>query len=143
MKNKTKTIRRSKLRSRSIHNTGKQSGVSLMEVLAALFVMTTGLMGLLSLQSEAMRQNKNAYFRSQATLYASNIVETIRANDIKDKDDSDLKTISSKMADLMPGGTTDISFDSNKVTIVLGWKEDRSANSPLTSMTYVAKIEDV
>ena len=55
-------------------------GFSLLEVLIALFVLAIGLLGLAQLQISSFHINQNAYYRSQATLFADGMFERMRAN---------------------------------------------------------------
>lgn len=57
-----------------------QSGASLLEVMVALIILSIGLLGLAMLQLKGMRFNTNAYFRTQATLSANDIIERMRNN---------------------------------------------------------------
>jgi type IV pilus assembly protein PilV len=56
------------------------AGFSLIEVLVAMFVFSIGLLGLAMLQLNGMRFNTDAYFRTQATLLAYDIIDRMRAN---------------------------------------------------------------
>lgn len=55
-------------------------GYTLIEVLVALVVTSIGLLGMASLQVTALKQNQNAYLRSQAMIAASDIMDRMRAN---------------------------------------------------------------
>ncbi len=57
-----------------------QAGFSLLEVLVALLILSVGLLGLAGLQVLGLRHTGNAYFRTQATLLANEMVERIHAN---------------------------------------------------------------
>lgn len=57
-----------------------QSGVSLIEILVALFTLSIGLLGLATMQSKTLQLNQSAYQRTQATLLAKDIIDRIRAN---------------------------------------------------------------
>ena len=56
------------------------SGFSLVEVMVAMLVLSIGLIGVASLQLTGLRSNQNAFFRSQATILASDIIDRMRAN---------------------------------------------------------------
>lgn len=58
----------------------RQQGVGLIEVLVAVAVLSIGLLGIGALQGVSMRNNNNAYFRTQATVMAGTIIDEIRAN---------------------------------------------------------------
>lgn len=55
-------------------------GFTLIEVLVAVLLLSIGLLGLASLQAWGLRMTGNAMHRSQATLFANDMVERIRAN---------------------------------------------------------------
>lgn len=55
-------------------------GFTLIETLVALTVLSIGLLGLASLQVQALRYNTDAYLRTQATTLAYDILDRMRAN---------------------------------------------------------------
>ncbi|MDI3325245.1 type IV pilus modification protein PilV [Pontibacterium granulatum] len=55
-------------------------GYTLIEVLVALLVISLGLLGMAALQITALKQNQNAYVRSQAVIAANDIMDRMRAN---------------------------------------------------------------
>ena len=57
-----------------------ESGFTLIEVLIALLILTVGLLGLAGLQAQGMFGSTDAALRSQATLYAYDMVERMRTN---------------------------------------------------------------
>jgi type IV pilus assembly protein PilV len=57
-----------------------QRGVSLIESMIALLVISIGLLGIASLQITAMKQNANALHNSQAVWMAYTMSDRIRAN---------------------------------------------------------------
>src|SRR5690606_3260878 len=57
-----------------------QHGFSLIEVLVALLVLSVGLLGLAMLQIEGLKHNTDAYYRTQATVLAYDIIDRMRAN---------------------------------------------------------------
>lgn len=62
------------------HRVHKPCGASLMEVLVAMLVIATGVLGLVGLQIGSAQHNRVALDRSLATLLASDLLERIRAN---------------------------------------------------------------
>ena len=58
----------------------RQSGISMVEVLVAIVVLSFGLLGLAGLQADGLRSNHDAYMRSQATLLAYDMLDRMRAN---------------------------------------------------------------
>lgn len=55
-------------------------GFSLIEVLIAMVILSIGLLGLAGLQVAGMKNNHNAYQRSQANVMAYDIADRMRAN---------------------------------------------------------------
>ncbi|MBU0602785.1 MAG: type IV pilus modification protein PilV [Gammaproteobacteria bacterium] len=59
-----------------------QAGVSLIEVLVALFVLAFGMLGIAGMQTMAMKANQSAYERNSAVISASSIAERMRTNQL-------------------------------------------------------------
>lgn len=62
------------------------AGFTLIEVLVAVFVLASGILGLAALQAASLRNNQSAYYRSQATQLAYDMADRLRAN-IRDAND--------------------------------------------------------
>ncbi|ESS74046.1 type IV pilus modification protein PilV [Methyloglobulus morosus KoM1] len=60
-----------------------QQGFTLIEVLIAMLVLALGLLGLAALQATTLKNNQNSYYRSQATQFAYDIADRIRANEVE------------------------------------------------------------
>lgn len=58
----------------------QQRGLSLIEVLIAVLVLSVGLLGLAGMNMAGIRNNHNAYMRSQATFMASDMLDRMRIN---------------------------------------------------------------
>lgn len=58
----------------------KQSGLSLLEAMIALVIISVGLLGIAALQINALKQNNSAYWNSQAVWMAHDMAERMRAN---------------------------------------------------------------
>lgn len=65
---------------RSAAPLARQRGVSLLEVLVAMLVLSLGLLGLANLQSVGLRNSHGAALISQASLLAYDMADRIRAN---------------------------------------------------------------
>ncbi len=57
-----------------------QTGMSLVEVLVTLVATSVGLLGVAALQLVTVRSNQEAYARLQASMLASSLLESMRAN---------------------------------------------------------------
>lgn len=58
----------------------RQRGVSLIEIMVAVFVLSVGVLGVVGLQMTAKRANYEAVQRATATSLAQDIIERMRAN---------------------------------------------------------------
>ena len=61
-------------------NPNNTKGFTLVEVLVAMVILAIGLLGLASLQAIALKDNQDAYLRSQANLLAYEMNDRMRAN---------------------------------------------------------------
>jgi len=59
---------------------GAHDGASLIEVLVAMVILATGLLGMVGLQTTSLRNTQDAYLRTQATLFAEDMAERMRSN---------------------------------------------------------------
>ncbi|WP_439136044.1 type IV pilus modification protein PilV [Pseudomaricurvus sp.] len=137
----------------------KQSGFALLEVMVGLFVLGVGLLGMASLQNQAVRLNNSAHLYSQASYLASDMVERIRANRQK-RDDYDLffsDTVTAAtdcgvsqctseqlkewdqsqwladLADQLPQGDGEVDIDGNTVTVKVRFDDDMGGQSAAQS----------
>src|SRR5690625_3848715 len=58
----------------------RQKGMTLIEVLVAVLVLSVGLLGLAALQGISLQSNQNAYNRTQAVSFVYEAVDFARAN---------------------------------------------------------------
>ncbi|HDQ41683.1 MAG TPA: type IV pilus modification protein PilV [Desulfonatronum sp.] len=122
------------------------AGFSLLEVLVGLIILAVGLLGLAGLQVMSLRQNNDAYLRSQATLMAYDILDRMRANrshaidgryeidfdespasSLPDAVKSDLALWKGALSATLPGpGDGSIEMSDNTVVVVtIKWQEKK------------------
>jgi type IV pilus assembly protein PilV len=89
-----------------------QDGMTLIEALVALLVLSIGLLGVAGLQWQALRSNHGAHLRSQATILAHDIADRMRANRTDALDGAYVVDIGE-----VPGGATLADLD------VVAWKQ--------------------
>jgi type IV pilus assembly protein PilV len=58
----------------------RQRGVSLIEVLVSVLVVTIGVLGAAALQATALRNNQGSYERTQTSILTQGIYDAMRAN---------------------------------------------------------------
>lgn len=126
----------------------RQAGVSLVEILVALVVLSVGLLGMANLQAAGLRANHNAYLRSQAVILAQDIADRMRANrppalagdyDIAlDATASgsgvavdDLEDWKAALATRLPAGDGAVAVANGVATVTIEWDDSRGANDPV------------
>lgn len=123
----------------------KQRGMTLIEVLVTLLLISVGLLGVAALQLSTLKNNQEAYVRSQASVLAGDILDRIRANANAFRDGEytvawngegsgdtttagrDLTAWQAAIDATLPGGAGDaagrIERNGNIVTITIRWAE--------------------
>ena len=61
----------------------QQSGLTLIESMVALLVISVGLLGIAALQINSLKQNSSAFWHSQAVLMAHDMADRVRANRVE------------------------------------------------------------
>lgn len=122
------------------------AGMTLIEVLVTLVIISVGLLGVAALQLTTVRNNYDAYVRSQAAVMASDMLDRMRAN----RDDV--------MANRYNAGYGTVGGDNNAARDVREWKQTlitqlgqgadgrittQVANDPLTNTRICRVTVDV
>jgi len=115
----------------------RQRGLSLVEVLVAVLVLSVGLLGLAALQGISLQSSQAAYFRTQATNAAYEVAEFMRANRSwalsNCNDPPDMETIEGIVESQLPGGEIKAEFTdcvggesrTGELSITVSWQESR------------------
>ena len=143
------------------HPVSRSSGFSLLEVLVGLIILAIGLLGLAAMQMISLRQNNDAYLRSQATLQAYNIIDRMRANrqhaldgrfviDFEENASAslpaainlDLSNWKESLSTSFPGpGDGAIEMEQNSVVrVTIRWREAREEGAPWQEFTTQSEI---
>lgn len=61
-------------------NIRSQQGLSMIEVLVALFILAIGIMGQMAMQMTSLASSQSSYYRSQAAAIANDFADRIRLN---------------------------------------------------------------
>lgn len=128
------------------HSLRKETGATLIEVLVAMMVLAIGLLGLAGLQATSIQSNHSAYYRSQATLLASDLADRMRANRTEaltsaylidfptpstsnsvtgTSAEKDIAEWLNQLARTLPDGTGKVEKDGTLVTISIRWNDNR------------------
>lgn len=110
----------------------------MLEVLIALLVLSVGLLGLAGLQYSGLKSNRSAYLRSQASILASQITDSMRTNRANAASyvvsfgstptgttlaDQDLQEWKTNLANSLPSGDGKIAVTGNLVTVTIQWDD--------------------
>lgn len=121
-----------------------QAGLSLVEVLVTVVLVSVGLLGIAGLQLTSVRNTNSAGQRFQATLLAEDIVERMRANRTQvvvgryqlgvgaavgsvGLAREDLLAWRAALAEF-PGGDGGVDFNGNEATVTVVWTDASDAN---------------
>lgn len=129
------------------HPFRKETGATLIEVLVAMVILAIGLLGLAGLQATSIQSNHSAYYRSQATILASDLADRMRANrnealtnaylidfptSSKSNDEDsgtsaqkDIAAWLNQLARTLPNGTGKVEKNNTLVTISIRWNDTR------------------
>ncbi|QEI13494.1 type IV pilus modification protein PilV [Cellvibrio japonicus] len=142
-----------------------QYGTSLIEVLVTLLIMSSALLALAALQTRSLQFNQGAYLRSQANIYAYDMLDRMRINlsninaynsalaavDLKSSPvtsplaAADLDAWRRNIATVLPNGRGGINCNvaSNICTLTIEWDEISNTSSQeedKTTFTYSARL---
>ncbi len=123
----------------------RQQGVSLLEVLISVVVLSIGLLGLAGLQAVSLRNNASAYQRGLATMLAYDVIDRMRA-DLPNcasyavafgaDGNGDVADWKDGVEAALPGGDARVVMANGLITVTIRWDDDRNAgNYDLTTQT--------
>lgn len=130
-----------------------QSGVTLLEVMIAVFISAIGVLGAAALQLNALKYTNSAVYTSQASFIAYDILDRIRASADPDSvDDYELDSTDSppsgsslQATDLtdfstnvqsLPGGAGSIAVTGSTVTVNISWSESKATGEADATGTF-------
>lgn len=130
-------------------------GLTLVEILVALLVLSIGLLGLAALQTSSLRFNTSAYYRTQATALAYDLADRMRANRQGALDDlyntpledpppacgainvvgsvaeQDIATWRDALACRIPQSTGSVVRNGNEFTVTVRWDDSQGVEAPM------------
>ncbi|WP_235803677.1 type IV pilus modification protein PilV [Halomonas sp. GFAJ-1] len=131
-----------------------QGGISLLESLIALLVLSIGLLGVLGLQTQSLVHNRAAYFETQATNMAQDMLDRVRAN--REQASSYTLVLGNTpegsglpgrdqtqwvedLATALPGGEGGIEVANRRVSVTVRW-DDTSAPDDVRQIQLVSEL---
>lgn len=128
-----------------------QEGMTLIEVLVALLILTVGLLGAAAVQLNALKYTDSSRMTSQASFIAYDMMDRIRANSGADYTvtpptssnlsvarDQDLYDFTSNIVGFGgPTATGSITLNQRVYTITITWSDARAANTASAQRSYV------
>ncbi len=129
-------------------------GLTLVEILIALLVLSIGLLGLAGLQTLSLKFNTSAYHRTQATALAYDMADRMRANRQAALNnqynaafgtpgpcgtpsgegslpEQDLDAWRNELACRLPQSTGAIARDGNEFTLTIRWDDSQGRQDPM------------
>jgi type IV pilus assembly protein PilV len=128
-----------------------QDGMTLIEVLVALVILSVGLLGAAAFQMNALKYTDSARMTSQASFIAYDMMDRIRANSAADYTvtpptsgnasvarDQDLYDFTSNIVNFGgPTATGSITLNQRVYTITITWDDSRAANTANSRRSFV------
>lgn len=128
-----------------------QEGMSLIEVLVALLILTVGLLGAAAVQLNALKYTDSSRMSSQASFIAYDMMDRIRANSGADYTvtpptagnlnvtrDQDLYDFTTNIVNFGgPTATGSITLNQRVYTITINWSDSRAANTASSPNSFV------
>ncbi|HWM28840.1 MAG TPA: type IV pilus modification protein PilV [Woeseiaceae bacterium] len=133
----------------------RSRGLTLVEILIALLILSIGLLGLAGLQTMSLRFNTSAYYRTQATALAYDFADRMRANrqtalagayDVALQDpppvcgaaavvgtlaQQEIATWRNALACRIPQSTGEVVRNGNEVTLTVQWDDSHGEEAPM------------
>lgn len=95
------------------HSKQAQAGVSLIEVLVALFVLAFGMLGIAGMQTMAMKANQSAFERNAAVIAAYSMADRMRSNQALARNGTYNRTLPAEGCEI-PTGDEPVTVDINQ-----------------------------
>lgn len=137
-----------------------QQGFSLLEVLIAILILAIGLLGMAQLQGSGMRSSHGAYLRTQATILAADILDSMRANPTVARSGGynanlqatytqpsdpvaqvDVNAWKANLAALLPNGDGRIVTSGSDVSVVVQWSGLREGENAGLARTITFTVD--
>ena len=122
----------------------RQKGISLIEILITLVVLSIGILGFMSFQGKLITYNDDAHERTQALILASEKIEVLRAY-------MDYNNITTSSSQTIPNTPFSINWtvlnsavpnpEYKQVTVNVNWQGRDAKNHTLTLTSIIGKFD--
>ena len=116
----------------------REAGFSLTEVVVAVLILSIGLLGMVGLQTQAVKQTHGAEKRSLAALHANTVAEEYRVND----GDWDVKALNNAVEnDLGEGAGVELKVEDELARIQVSWKSQQGSGNAVNTVTVYTRAQ--
>ena len=128
----------------------RERGFTLIEVLIAIVLLAIGLLSMAQMQANGIRSTHSSYLRSQATILAGDIIDSMRANNGGTYNtafadgltsgtstaEKDLDRWKTNLGNLLPNGQGQISNVGTTVSVSVRWTDNRQNEANPNPRTF-------
>ncbi len=115
------------------HGSLVSPGFAFLEVLLALVIICSGLLGILTMQMATLHHSREAYLQSVATVQVSNFMERLRVNESAAARNQELDAWNQCNAQLLPKGEGSFQCIAKNCSVQLHWVLEKAQSLTLTA----------
>ena len=136
----------------------RQRGVSLVEVMVTIVILSIGLLGLAGLQANGLRASQSAFYRAQAAQFALDMTDRIRANALPATASTYARTFGAAVPTgsslresetrdwlnrvrTLPEGDGQVAIAGNTVTVTVRWNDSRGTQEGVALPTFALRTQ--
>jgi type IV pilus assembly protein PilV len=144
-----------------IKSMSRTRGVSLIEVMVSVLILSIGLLGIAAMQATALRNTQSSMERSQAVIHSYAILDSMRANlnsaranlynvdwtcaapaetDLVTRDIASWINSIGQAGSRLKDGCGRINCDNNVCTVDVRWNDSRGSGNPTALSQYSVRV---
>ncbi|PAU79596.1 type IV pilus modification protein PilV [Halovibrio salipaludis] len=116
----------------------REAGFSITEVIVAVLILSIGLLGMVGLQTQAVKQTHGAEKRSIATLHANTVAENYRVNDGAWDESAMNRVVKRHLGD--EAGVA-LTVEDELARIRVSWKSQQNDGNGMNSVTVYTRSQ--